>query len=67
MNQKHQQGIYHANVKVNLMVGNVIQFNGGMTINVDVSVKNAMYVKKIIFGILLHVVVKIKNISKYYE
>ena len=49
------------------MVGNVIQFNGGMTINVDVSVKDAMYVKKIIFGILLHVVVKIENISKYYE
>ena len=34
----------------------------GITIYVDVSVKNVMYVKKIIFGILLHVVVKIGNI-----
>ena len=31
----------------------VIQFNGGITINADVSVKNVMYVKKIVFGILL--------------
>ena len=37
---------------------NVIQINGGITINVDVSVKNVMYVKKITFGILLHVLVK---------
>ena len=38
------------------------EFNSGITINVDVSVKNIMYVKKIIFGILLHVVVKMGNI-----
>ena len=36
--------------------------NGGITINVDVSVKNIIYVKKIMFGILLHVIVKIENI-----
>ena len=30
--------------------------------NVNVSVKNVMYVKKITFGILLHVVVKMENI-----
>ena len=41
---------------------NVIQINGGITTNVNVSVKDAMYVKKIIFGILLHVIVKIGNI-----
>ena len=41
---------------------NVIQINGGITVNVDVSVKNIMFVKKIIFGILLHVVVKMENI-----
>ena len=41
---------------------NVIQVNGKITINVDVSVKNVMSRKKIIFGILLHVVVKIENI-----
>ena len=44
------------------MEENVIQINGGIMINVDVSVKNIIYVKKIIFGILLHVVVKMENI-----
>ena len=43
------------------MEENIIQINGGITINVDVSVKN-MYVKKIMFGILLHVVAKMENI-----
>ena len=37
----------------------------GRIINVDVSVKNVMYVKKIMFGILLHVFVNMEN-SKYY-
>ena len=41
---------------------NMIQVNGGITINVYVNVKNDMYVKKIIFGILLHVVAKMVNI-----
>ena len=41
---------------------NVIQINGGITINVNVSVKNVMYVKEIIFGVVLHVVVKMENI-----
>ena len=30
--------------------------------NVDVSVKNNIYVKKIIFGVLVHVVAKMGNI-----
>ena len=33
-------------------------------INVDVSVKNIIYVKQIIFGILPHVVGKIVNIQQ---
>ena len=41
---------------------NVIQNNGEITTNVDVSVENIMHVKKIIFGILLHVVAKMINI-----
>ena len=61
MNQKHFQSIYH-NVNVDLMEKNVIQINGEIMINVDVSVNNVMYVKKIMFGILLHVVVKMENI-----
>ena len=44
------------------MEQNVIQTNGGITINVDVSVKNNIYVKKIMFGILLHVIAKMENI-----
>ena len=52
----------HANVYINLMEENVIQINGGITINVDVSANNVIYVKKIIFGILLLVVAKMVNI-----
>ena len=44
------------------MEENVIQINGGITINVDVSVKNIIYMKNIIFAILLHVVAKMVNI-----
>ena len=44
------------------MEENVIQINDGITVNVDVSVKNVMYVKNIIFGTLVHVDVKIENI-----
>ena len=44
------------------MEENEIQINGGITINVDVSVKNIIYVKMIMIGILLHVAVKMENI-----
>ena len=44
------------------MAENVIQINDGIMTNVDVSIKNVMYVKKIIFGILLQVVVEAENI-----
>ena len=44
------------------MIENVIQNKSGITINVDVSVKNIIYAKKIIFAILLHVVMKMVNI-----
>ena len=44
------------------MEENVIQINGEIRINADVSVKNVRYLKKIIFGILLNVVVKMENI-----
>ena len=36
--------------------------NSNYTINVDASVKNIIYLKKIIFGILLNVVIKMENI-----
>ena len=62
MNQKHKQSIYHANVNVNLMEEIVTQINSGIMINVNVSVKNVMYVKKITFGILLHIIVKMESI-----
>ena len=44
------------------MEKNVIQINGGIIINVDVVVKNVMYVKKVKFGIPIHVVVKMEKI-----
>ena len=44
------------------MTENVIQINGEITINVDLSVQNIKYVKKIILGILVHVFVKMENI-----
>ena len=50
------------NLNVNLMEENVIQNNDRLTINVDVGIKNVIYVKKVMFGILLHVVVKMENI-----
>ena len=46
------------NVNVDLIEDSAIQINDRVTINVDVSVKSTMYVKKSMFGILLHVVVK---------
>ena len=45
------------------MEENVIQINGGIMINVDVSVRN-MYMKKIIFGVQLHVIMKMENIQQ---
>ena len=44
------------------MEKNVIQINDGITINVDANVRIVMYVENVIFGILLHVVVKMENI-----
>ena len=48
------------------MEQNVIQISGEITTNVDVCVKKFMYVKNIMFGILLYVLVKWKTFSKYY-
>ena len=44
------------------MEENVIQINDRITIDVSVGVKSVMYVIKIMFGILLHVIVKMENI-----
>ena len=63
MNQK--QFIYHVNVNANLIVENVTQIKSEIMIIVEVSVvykskkKNIASVKKIVFGILLHAVVKV--------
>ena len=49
------------------MEQNVIQINGGIITNVDVSVKSIIYMKNIIYGILVDVFVKMEKIfSKYY-
>ena len=57
MNQKHWQSLHHANLNVNLLEENVTQISGGLMVNVDVSVKNIVYVKKI-----LHVVAQMENV-----
>ena len=44
------------------MEKNVVQIKIGMAINVNASVKNITYLKKIIFGILLRIVSKMLNI-----
>ena len=44
------------------MKENVFQIKSRIMINVDVNAKNIIYVKKIIFEILLHVVAKMGNI-----
>ena len=66
MNLKHEQNMYDANANVDLVEENVAQINGGIPIKINVIGRNAMYVKKIIFGILLHTVLKRKTFSKYY-
>ena len=44
------------------MEQNVSEISGGITINVDESVKKFIYRKNNMFGILVHVFVKIKKI-----
>ena len=44
------------------MEENITKIIGGIKTNVDVNVKKVMSVKKIIFGILLHVIAEMKNI-----
>ena len=46
------------------MKENVILIKSEIMINVNVSVRNTIYVKRIIFGILLHVAVKMENIQQ---
>ena len=41
-----------------------IQINGEIMLNVDVSVKNIMYGKNIMFGILVRVIVKMENVQQ---
>ena len=43
------------------MEKDVIQINGGIMINVNVTLKNVIYVKKIMFGIPLHIAVKMET------
>ena len=43
------------------MEKNVIQIKSEKMINANASVENSIFVKKIIFGILLHLVAKMAN------
>ena len=44
------------------MVANIVQIKSLTMINVNASARKIIYVKKILFGILLHIVDKITNI-----
>ena len=44
MNQRHHQSFFHVNVNIDSMEVNVIEINGGITTNVDVSVCETDYV-----------------------
>ena len=46
------------------MAENEIQIKSGIMVNVGVSVKNSIYVKKIIFRILQYVVARMANIQQ---
>ena len=66
MDQKHSKNIYHMSVTVNLTVKDVIQIKLGIKINKHVSVKiqEKVYARKILFGILLHEVMKMVDMQK---
>ena len=49
------------------MGGNIFQINGGTTINIYTNLKNVIYVKKVIFGILLHAVAKTENTQQVFS
>ena len=59
---KTLKSIYHTNVNVDLIEENVIQINSWNNDKCRCEYKNTMYMKKIMFGILLHVIVKMENI-----
>ena len=46
------------------MEKNAIQIDEGMMVNANANVKQVVYLKKIMCGILIHVIVKIKNIQQ---
>ena len=54
--------MYHVNVNVHLIEASVILINCEIIMIVNVNVKNVTYMKKIMFGMLLHVIVKMENI-----
>ena len=70
MNKKHYETcvMCYANVNVNLTVKNVFQIKFGITINVNMSAKiqGKLCVEKVIFGILLHVAVKMVVCRRHY-
>ena len=55
---KIQQKIYPANVNINQIEENLIQIKSRIMINVDMNVRNIIFVKKIICRTLLYVVAK---------
>ena len=53
--------MYRTNDYADLLEKNVIRINCGTIVDLYVNVKNVIYVRKIIFEILPHVVSKVEN------
>ena len=68
MNQRHSQNISHVSVDVDLMVGNVTQDKKGRTVSVSIIAgfyqQNIAHAKRIMPGILVHVVESVTKIVR---
>ena len=64
MKLKQWQNIFHAVANANLIVQLAIQIKNGIIKPVNMSVKTIVHAKKIIVGILAHVLTRIVSISK---
>ena len=62
MKLKQRQNIFHVVVNANSILQYVVQIKNGMTKHVIVNVEIIVRAKKIIFGILPHVFVRIVSI-----
>ena len=66
MKLKQLQNLFHVILNANSIVQYVVQIKNGIIMHVNVNVKIIVHAKKIIIGILAHVVVRITSIYKVF-